>query len=96
MFNNINAQKIDNSNIIAAKKLGTKADTNRSIGVIQAPDYLPKYSITQKMEEADQFRKNVINSNYIAKQRKNNRKKILTVLSATLLGLFALKKSKKI
>lgn len=96
MFNNINAQNINNNNILAAKKINSKADGRHSVGVIPAPDYLPKYSITQKMEEADQFRKNVIYSNYKTKQKKKNLKKTLAVLALTIAGMFAFKKCKKL
>lgn len=96
MINNINSTNIGNDNILAAKKIKTKGDSKHSVGVISAPDYLPKYSITQKMNEADQFRKNVLYTNYKTRQKKKNQKKLLAVLAASVAGLFTLKMCKKI
>lgn len=96
MLNNINTQNTNNNNILAAKKINSKADIKRSVGVIPAPDYLPKYSITQKMEETDQFRKNVIYSNYKEKQKKKNFKKALKVLAVTVAGMLVFRECKKI
>ena len=81
MTNLITAQTNSNPTPIAAKKITSK-EGRKSIGVIAAPDYLPKYSISKTLQEKDEFRKNIIYQNAQAKQsRKNN---IVKVFIATL------------
>lgn len=91
MINNINLQ--NPNNIIAARKLNSGSNGNR---VIAAPDYIPKYSITQKMNEADEFRKNVLYTNYQKTQKKKNTKKFFIVLAAALSGAFLFSQCKKV
>lgn len=95
MNNIINAQNINNNNPIGAKKISVQADTKQQRGAIPAPDYLPKYSLNKKINEADQFRKSIIYSNYRTKQKKKNRKKFLTALATTIAGVFVFAKLKK-
>ena len=56
MTNNINSPNTNNTNILAAKKLESTNTQKRAPIYIPAPQVLPKYSITQKMEEADTFK----------------------------------------
>ncbi len=95
MINNNNSPNLNNTNILAAKNLETKAENKRMPIYVEAPQSLPKYSITQKMEEADSFRKNVINTNYKKKERKKGIKRFLTIAAMTLAGFVGYKYFKK-
>lgn len=83
MNNIINSQMTNTDNIIAAKSIGSASGKNP--GFIEAPQFLPKYSISEKLAEQDTFRKTIIQSNYQAKQRKNSIKKFLTVAGISVI-----------
>jgi len=89
MTNTINSQNQNIDNILAARKLSKKDQSKRAAIYVEAPQYLPKYSITQKMEEQDTFRKAVLDKNYKQNYKKNGFKKFLTVVAAvgaTIIG----------
>ncbi len=95
MINNNNSPNPNNTNILAAKKIESKAGEKRIPIYIPAPQALPKYSITQKMEEEDTFRKTVLNTNYKNKEQKKGLKRILTIAAMTLAGFIGYKYCKK-
>lgn len=95
MTNNINSPNTNNTNILAAKKLEATNTPKRAPIYIPAPQTLPKYSITQKMEEADTFKKTVLNTNYKKRERKKTLKRLLTIAAMTVAGFIGYKYCKK-
>lgn len=96
MSNTINnSPNLNNTNILAAKKLDTKSEGKRVPIYVAAPQSLPKYSITEKLNEADEFRKNVLYSNYKAKERKKGIKKFLVLATMAIAGIIGYKYIKK-
>lgn len=95
MSNIINSQMNINNNSIVAKNLTDSSVQQRKIGVISAPESLPKYSINKVLQEKDEFRKTTISQNYIksenSKKRKSNLLKLGFILSAVA-GFFILKR----
>lgn len=96
MTNLINSQSMNNNNAIAARNISSEnTQTKRNIPAVTAPDYLPKFSIDKALQEKDEFRKNVLYSNYQtaekSKKRKNNLCKLAVMLAAAA-GYIILKK----
>lgn len=94
MLNNINTQIPNSDNTIAARKISS-SDKRRTI-VLEAPQYIPKYSITKKMEEQDAFRRSVLQDSFQREENKNSRKKFFKVLAlaiGTVVGIILCKKS---
>lgn len=90
-----NSPNSHNTNILAAKKLQGKAATKRTPIYIEAPQSLPTYSITEELNKADEFRRNVLNSNYKAKERKKGIKRFLIVAAMAIAGFVGFKYIKK-
>ena len=96
MSNTINnSPNYNNTNILAAKKLESKAAEKRAPIFVAAPQSLPEYSITEKLNEADEFRKNVLYSNYKAKERKKGIKKFIVLAAMAIAGFAGYKYIKK-
>ena len=94
MLNIINTQIPNNDNIIAARKISSS--TNRRAVILDAPQYVPEYSITKRMEEQDLFRNTAIQASIIKTENKNTRKRVLKGLlltASTIIGIILCKKS---
>ena len=83
MSYNINSQMVSNNNVLQSNIAGTNFSAKEISRFVEAPEYLPKFSITQSLNERDEFRKNVIKTNYQTKERK----KISKLLTFALIGI---------
>ena len=83
MSYNINSQMVSNNNVLQPNFASTNFSAKEISRFVEAPEYLPKFSITQSLNERDEFRKNVIKTNYQAKERK----KISKLLTFALIGV---------
>lgn len=92
MSNNINSQLANNTNNLAVKTQDMSFAAKVKSRYVEAPQSLPKFSITQSLNERDEFRKNVIQTNYKTKQRKNSFTKFLTIAIVGLATAFSYKK----
>ena len=72
MSTNINSQITNNTNLLGAQSSNMSFSAKDINRYIEAPQYLPKFSITQSLNERDEFRQNVIRTNYKNKQNKTN------------------------
>lgn len=90
-----NSPNLNNTNILAAKKLDAKAAIKRTPIYIEAPQSLPTYSITDELNKEDEFRRNVLNSNYKAKERKKGIKRFLIIAAMAIAGFAGYKYIKK-
>ena len=93
MSNIINSPNINNTNPITAKNISETSVPARNIGVVEAPQQLPKYSINKVLQEKDEFRKNVLYSNYQSAKKKSILPKIGVILAAVF-GFLILKRKK--
>lgn len=94
MLNIINTQNLNNDNTIAARKISS-TETRRTI-ILEAPQLVPQYSITKKMEEQDLFRKTAIQSSLQKTETKNKRKsffKAFLLIASAIIGIILCKKS---
>lgn len=92
MPNNINSQIINNTNNIAFQNSDMSFAAKAISRYVEAPQQLPKFSITQSLNERDEFRKNVIQTNYKTKQRKNSFQKFITVAIVGIVAALGYKK----
>lgn len=96
MTNITNLQLNNNNNVISAKKISNNAsDQKRNIGVLEAPDYIPKYSIHKTLQEKDEFRKSLLYQNYSNTQKSKKRKSLLIklgIIASAIAGYFILKR----
>ena len=94
MLNIINTQNLNNDNTIAARKISS-SKTRRAV-ILEAPQYVPKYSISKRMEEQDLFRKTAIQSSQQRAAIKNGRKRFfkgLLLIASAIIGIILCKKS---
>ncbi len=93
MTNVLNSLNEQNNNVIGAKKLtGT---SKSSVGVIEAPQQIYKYSLTKELQKKDEFRKNIAAEKTLKTVKKSPWGKICAIISV-LGGLAVLKKLKNI
>lgn len=79
MSYNINSQFSNNINDITAQNSTINFAAKANSRYVEAPQQLPRFSLTQSLNDKDEFRKNVIRTNYQTKERKNSFKKFLTI-----------------
>lgn len=94
MLNIINTQIPNNDNTIAARKISS-SEGRRAV-ILEAPQYVPKYSITKRMEEQDLFRNTAIQASRQKVERNNGLKRFfkgLLLISSTIIGIILCKKS---
>ncbi len=87
---NCNTQYTANNNILAAKKISYG---NSKTGFVEAPQYLPKYSVTKDFMDKQNFRNSVVHNRY-----NNTNGKFFKILFASIAvssAIFALKHFKK-
>lgn len=85
MSNNINSPIYQTNNTIAAKKLNKNSDSR----LISSPSSLPKFSISEKLKENDEFRQSVLYDSYIQNKKQQN-KKLVPILKYVLAMAFVL------
>lgn len=92
MSNILNTQNTNVNNEIPARKLEAKSNFGR---YIEAPQSLPKYSIDKVLQEKDEFRRNIIQTQNetLYKKKSNGLFKLGIILAAV--GSFFLLKGKK-
>ncbi len=93
MSNLLNTQNINVTAPAAAKSITGNSGTKRSIGPVEAPQQLPKYSISKALQEKDEFRQNVLYTNYQSQKKTSILPKAAVILAA-ICGFFMLKKKK--
>ena len=94
MSNILNTQNTNVNNEIPARKLGGKSNFSR---YIEAPQSLPKYSIDKVLQEKDEFRRNIIQTqNETLYKKKSNRLLKLGIILAAVGSFFLLKGKKSI
>lgn len=94
MLNIINTQIPNNDNTIAARKISS-SESRRAV-ILEAPQYVPKYSITKRMEEQDLFRNTAIQASLQKTERKKGQKsffKGLLLTISVIIGIILCKKS---
>ncbi len=92
MSNLLITQNANTDNQIAASKIGSNTQKGR---YIEAPQYLPKYSIDKVLREKDEFRRNITQQqNEKLYKKKNNFLLKLGVILAAVGGFFLLKGKK--
>ena len=92
MSNLLITQKTNTDNKIAASKIGSSTQKSRDV---EAPQYLPKYSIDKVLREKDEFRRNITQQqNEKLYKKKNNFLLKLGVIFAAVGGFFLLKGKK--
>lgn len=93
MSNILSTQNTNVNNEIPARKLEAKSNFGK---YIEAPQSLPKYSIDKVLQEKDEFRRNIVqtqNETLYKKKSNNGLLKLGIVLAAV--GSFFLLKGKK-
>ena len=80
MSTNINSQLTNNTNVLNTQNNNTSFAAKAISRYVEAPQHLPKFSITQSLNERDEFRQNVIKTNYQTNKRKKSFGKFLTTI----------------
>lgn len=94
MSNILSTQNTNVNNEIPARKLEAKSNFGR---YIEAPQSLPKYSIDKVLQEKDEFRRNIVQTqNETLYKKKSNGLLKLGIMLATVGGFFLLKGKKLI
>lgn len=78
MTNILNSHITNNNNALAAKSIsGNEPSIKRVSGPVAAPDYFPKFSIDSAIKEKQNFRQDVLQSNYIQKTKSKKTKNFI-------------------